>query len=954
MISPGTRLPGAPSRKTLTRSTSLLAAFSILALGAIAQTPPPRITTAIDNQKRLTLNGNVHPKARPEYDQGRVSPSLALTYVTLTLSQTAAQKTDLAQLLAAQQTPGSPDYHRWLTPEEYAQRFGASQADVDKITQWLQQQGLTVAAVARGRTWIAFNGTASQIEAAFQTELHNYLVDNEMHFANSTEPSIPAAFDSVVQGIRGLNDFRLKPRIRPQLQPRNTTGSGNHYLAPDDFATIYDVQPLYAAGINGTGQKLVVAGQTQINLSDIETFRSTYNLPANDPQIVLVPNSENPGISQSDLPEADLDLEWSGAVARNATIIYVYSSDALQSVQYAIDQNLAPVVSVSYGECEPETSTSEALAFRSWAQQGNAQGITWFAASGDDGGADCDDQQNPGLSVDLPGSVPEVTSVGGTEFSEGSGKYWSATNTANGASALSYIPETSWNDSVTDGEPSASGGGASVVFSKPPWQTGPGVPSDNARDVPDISVSASADHDGYLVYSGGTLGVYGGTSVGGPTFAGVATLLNQYLIANGVQAAAGLGNFNAHLYPLAQTASGAFHDITIGNNVVTVNCPRRSRVCDNPTVGYSAGVAYDQVTGLGTLDFYKLVTAWSGGTTAPAVTSGASITLLSNVNSLAITQVLDLIATVTEANGVTPAGVVTFAANGSVLGTATLAGSAGTATATLVLSGTQLPLGNATITATYSGASTPTTASVTVNVSSSNPSAGAAPVISALFNSASYQQAFAPGGLLSVSGSNLAPPSTSAGQSASSVPLPIAMAGVVVLINGVAAPLYYVSPGQLNVQIPYQTAPNSTAVLTVNNNGAIATQSFTVAATAPGIFMNTSQNGAVILASGAASATANQEIAFYITDAGAVSPAVATGSAPSSSTPLADLPAPANVTVTVGGVGAHIACIGIPPGLVGVVQINITVPSNVPAGTQPLIVTVGGVPSAAAKLTITN
>ena len=232
---------------------------------------------------------------------------------------------------------------------------------------------------------------------------------------------------------------------------------------------------MYAAGINGTGQKIAIAGQIEVNLSDIEQFRSKFNLPANDPQTLLVPGSRNPGSNPSsgDLAESDLDLEWSGAVARNATIIFVYSSDVMTSVQYAIDQNLAPVVSVSYGNCELETPASESAAFVQWAQQANAQGITWFAASGDDGAADCDDSQNPGLAVDLPGSVPEVTSVGGTEFVEGTGTYWSLTNNANGASALSYIPETTWNDSVEDGEPSASGGGASILFSKPSWQTGP-------------------------------------------------------------------------------------------------------------------------------------------------------------------------------------------------------------------------------------------------------------------------------------------------------------------------------------------------------------------------------------------------------------------------------------------------------------------------------------------------
>ena len=454
----------------------------ICAVSALAQTS--RITQITDNSQRTILTGHLHPKAQAVNDRGRVAPSLPMSYVTLTLAPTASQQAELDKLLAAQQTQGSTSYQQWLTPEEYARRFGVSDTDIAKITQWLQGQGLKVLSVARARNSIAVSGMAAQVEAAFQTEIHTYAVDGETHYSNASEPSVPAAFGSVVKGIRGLNDFRLKPRAKP----RNTSGRGGvHSIAPDDQATIYDISPLYTAGINGTGQKIAVAGQTEINLSDITTFRSTYNLPSNNPQTVLVAGSQNPGVQSKsgDLAESDLDLEWSGAVARNATIIFVYSTDVMTSVQYAIDQNLAPVVSVSYGSCEQETPASEVSAFQQWAQQANAQGITWFAASGDDGGADCGDSQNPGLAVDLPGSLPEVTSVGGTEFVEGAGAYWSSTNTANGASALSYIPETTWNDSAEDGTPSASGGGTSTLFSKPSWQTGAGVPGDNfARHVP--------------------------------------------------------------------------------------------------------------------------------------------------------------------------------------------------------------------------------------------------------------------------------------------------------------------------------------------------------------------------------------------------------------------------------------------------------------------------------------
>jgi len=191
-----------------------------------------------------------------------------------------------------------------------------SDDDLNKIAAWAQGQGLTVAAVARGRNWISVSGAAAQIEQAFQTELHHYLADGETHFANATEPSVPTAMAGIVRAIRGLNDFRAKPAKRiphGSLAPDYNSSRGSNYLAPNDLATIYNMAPLYAAGIDGSGQSLVIAGQTGINLSDIQQFRSYFSLPANDPQVMLVPGSPDPGINKSDLSEADLDLEWSGS-----------------------------------------------------------------------------------------------------------------------------------------------------------------------------------------------------------------------------------------------------------------------------------------------------------------------------------------------------------------------------------------------------------------------------------------------------------------------------------------------------------------------------------------------------------------------------------------------------------------------------------------------------------------
>lgn len=915
--------------------------------GLMAQ--PSRITSPIDNSRRVTLTGHIHPLARPAFDRGAVDSSLALPSITLTLKPSASQQAALAQLLAAQQDPSSPEYHHWLTPEEYADRFGASPDDIAKITNWLTQQGFQVTSVARGRNSISFSGTAGQVAHAFGAEIHRYQVNGEMHYASSTEPSIPAAFGNIVLGLRGLNDFRMKPLLKPRSavpasseQPLYTSTSGNHYIAPDDFATIYDLKPLYNAGINGSGQKLVIAGQTQVNISDIEQFRTKFNLPANDPQLMLVPDTQDPGISQSDLPEADLDLELSGAAAPNASVLFVYSNDVMTAVQYAIDQNLAPVVSVSYGSCEPETPTSDALMFQQWAQQGNAQGITWFAASGDSGGADCIYQGSDTdgeASVDTPGSVPEVTDVGGTEFNEAGGQFWSSTNNANSGSALSYIPEMVWNES-TPGNPGASGGGASVIFAKPSWQTGPGVPNNSARNVPDVALTAAADHDGFMIITGGQLEIYGGTSVAAPSFAGIATLLNQYLVTNGVQSSPGLGNMNAKLYPLAQTAPSAFHDITVGNNIVTVTCNGRARNCTPGSYGFDAGPGYDQATGLGSIDANTFFTAWRGGSVS-APRAAPSVTVTTAASSIVVSSSTTVTATVSSSNGGTPTGTVSFSYNGASLGSATLSGSGGSASASITIAGSQLALGTDSIAAQYSGDSSysPASASITINVSSTT----GAPTITSLANGASFRQGFAPGAVLTIFGSSLAPGIFSA----SAVPLPAQLGGVSVSINGATAPLYYASPSQLNVQIPYATPANATVALQITNNGQIASTTFGTQTVAPGIF--TDANGALVPAN---TASAGQTISLYLTGAGAVSPAVATGAAPPLGTAVASLPMPVQtLTVSVGGIGVQPQFVGIPVELVGVVQVNFSVPNGL-SGSQSVVVNIGGVSSPPATLTV--
>ncbi|MBZ5607811.1 MAG: Ig-like domain repeat protein [Acidobacteriia bacterium] len=912
-----------------------------------------RISGAIDNTRRAMLGGHLNPSARPEFDRGPVDPARVLARLTVVLKPSASQQADLERLLAAQQDPSSADYHRWLTPEQYADRFGASMDDIHQIAAWLASQNLKVTGVARARNWISFSGTAAQVQAAFRTELHQYDVNGEMHFANVTDPSVPVALQAVVRSVRGLHDFRMRPLSRLHASatvsesPAYTAPtSGNHFLTPDDIATIYNIREMYGAGIDGSGQKLVIAGQTQIDLSDIQQFRSRFNLPASDPQIVQVPDTKDPGVSATDLPEADLDIEWSGAVAPNAAVIYVFSDDVLESVQYAIDQNLAPVISVSYGLCETETPNSDALTFQSWAQQGNAQGITWFTASGDSGGADCitsTSSSNGGPSVDIPASIPEVTGVGGTQFAEGTGQYWSDTNNVNSGSALGYIPEMVWNESSL-GNPGAGGGGASVVFSQPSWQRGPGVPDNSARNVPDVSLSASAGHDGYMVSTRGAFRIYGGTSVSAPVFAGIATLLNHYLVSVGAQSSPGLGNMNPMLYGLAQIASGVFHDILDGDNIVTVNCGARSRNCTPGSFGFSAGPGYDQASGLGSVDAHHLALAWTSQNSSIARGTPA-MTLSSSAAAIASTGSVTFTAAVASTDGGTPSGTVKFYLNGVLLDSPTLRGARGSSGATVIASGAELPLGTNTMTALYNGdffyggASASATVSVTSSVSGP-------PAVSALANGASFRKSYAPGMVLTVFGSALAPSTWQAG----SLPLPSQLAGASAAVNGVTAPLYFVSPGQLNIQIPYEVPVDTTAELVVTNNGRTAKSTFAVTAAAPAIF--TDAKGTLVPTG---SASSDQLVTMFITGQGAVAPSIPTGAAPPASTSLNNLPAPVqSASVTVGAASAPIQFIGIPPGLVGVVQINFQVPAGLAAGPQSVVVRIGGVDSPPATLTVSK
>ncbi len=648
-------------RIPISSSAVLLAALLVsLRLPASSQVTRSRIAGPIDESRLERLPHNTHPLARPEFDQGPAPTDLPLERMLLVLTPSAERQQALAQLLTSQQAKGSPQYHKWLTPQQFGEQFGAADSDIQKITGWLQAQGFMVNRVANARNIIEFSGTAGQVSQAFHTEIHKYVVNGKEHWANSIDPQIPAALAPVVAGVSTLHNFRKSSQIaalKPQVakigatgRPEFTGSDGTHALSPADFGTIYNINPVYGSGINGSGTSIAVVARTNISLQDITDFRNSFGLINNPPQVIV--NGPDPGdLGDGDEAEAVLDTSWTGGVAPNATIKLVISQSTATtdgvdlSEQYIVDNNLADVMTESYGDCEANYTQAEGQFYSSLAQQAAAEGITYTVASGDSGAEGCDDPSSETVasgpvSVNILSSTPYDIAVGGTQFNEnGNPAYWSGANTSTFASVQSYIPEVVWNESCTIAQCGsanagiyAGGGGASILFSKPSWQTGvAGIRDDGVRDVPDLSLT-SADHDFYLLCLDGSCTLkrgqssfsgVSGTSAATPSFAAIMALVVQYTGSRQGQAAVNLYSLAANSDLAACNASAAasnciFYDISSGNNAV----PGETGY-GTSTASYQAGVGYDLATGLGSVNVNNLVFGWKGGgVTTPQIRVG--------------------------------------------------------------------------------------------------------------------------------------------------------------------------------------------------------------------------------------------------------------------------------------------------------------------------------------------
>jgi hypothetical protein len=739
--------PCFPASK-LFRAITLLAAVCStfpLAQQASAQqqtapaAPLPLITQPVNESQLTVLKGNTHPLARPQFDLGTAPATLPMQRMLLVLKRSPQQESALDQLLNDQQDKSSPNYHKWLTPDQFGQQFGPTDADLQTITAWLQSHGFQVGST-KGRTTLEFSGSASQVQAAFHTTIHKYIVNGEQHWANASDPQIPSALTPAISGVASLNNFTRKPMNLPlgtfsrdkttgrftPIKPLYTFPSGcvennnvnqgycSYGIGPYDFATIYNVLPLWNANINGTGQTIAIVGESNINPQDIADFRTLFGLPANSSAngnpLNIILNGPDPGI-QGDESEADIDVTWSGSVAPYATIDFVVSQSTETttgtdlSAVYIVENNLAAVMSESYGECELGLGTSGNQFYNTLWQQASAQGITVFISAGDAGSAGCDDFDAAapiaaqfGLQVSGYASTPYNVAVGGTDFNDftNPATYWNLTNNSTTqASAKGYIPETTWNDSCTNAifatigystsaetncnnsqlsnfvDITGGSGGASNCttpagsspsncaggYSKPSWQTGTGVPNDGKRDLPDVSLFASNGFLGsfYLIcQSDQTQGAcnvsneqflgFGGTSVSSPAFAGIMALVNQ-------QTGSRQGNANYILYKLAakETLSNCNSTNTPATtcifNDITMGTNAMPCAKGSPNCTTSAGDIYGILTG------YNAGTGYDQATGLGSVNANNLVTQWSSVTFLPSTTTLNSLTPTTLAHG---------------------------------------------------------------------------------------------------------------------------------------------------------------------------------------------------------------------------------------------------------------------------------------------------------------
>lgn len=471
---------------TLACSLGLAAGLTAMP-GAWAQTASAAkvlVTTPVAESRMVALAGNIRSEANALNDRGAVAGDTQFEHMLLQLKRPADREAALEDQIASMYRPGSPDFHHWVTAEEFGEKYGPNPKDIAAVTGWLEGHGFQVNSVARSGMVIDFSGSAEQVKSAFKTELHSLNVRGEAHVANMQNPQIPAALQGIVIGVSSLNDFRPKPAhkgitsahidgrsIVPQAvkgqggTPEFTVSSSEQYVVPDDLHTIYNFEPAFKDGVTGKGQTVVVIEDTDVySLKDWAVFRDTFGLSkykkASFSQI-HPGGCKDPGVVVPDDGEAILDAEYASAAAPNAAIVLASCRNTgttfggLLAIQSLINEPVPPsVISLSYGECEAELGSAGNATYNAAYQQAASEGVSVFVSSGDEGAASCDANQPDaelGIAVNGFGSTQYNVSVGGTDFGDtyagSNAQYWKKKDNATFGSAKSYLPEIPWNDS---------------------------------------------------------------------------------------------------------------------------------------------------------------------------------------------------------------------------------------------------------------------------------------------------------------------------------------------------------------------------------------------------------------------------------------------------------------------------------------------------------------------------
>lgn len=623
-----------------------------------------------DASGMVRLFGHVNGRARPQFDIGAAPDSLVMNGLEIVFAKTPAQERALEQLIAAQQDSKSPEYHKWLTPADYGARFGASPANVAAVTRWLEAGGFTVDALPANRSQLRFHGSKPQVEAALHTQIHLFEVDGVRHFSNVSDPAVPAEIAPAIMLIRGLDDFYPKSTVKRRAahgsaRPQITYDAGQqNFVGPGDFAVMYNLTPLYNAGVNGSGVTIAVPEQSDIDTTVVDAFWAGVGI-AVPPTVTAttIPGGTDPGqtMDQNET-EAYLDVEVAGGIAPGATILLVADTSAVNAFQYIIQQKLASVLSISFESCESSNTSGGNSFLSTLFEEAAAQGMTVVVGSGDAGVAGCEANigtqgtlATTGFAVNGLASTPYNLAVGGTDFDLTRAGDWGTSNAPGTLSnALAHIPEMVWNDTcanplfaqvlntttsafcnqaMLNGQPnpfldvSGSGGGVSSCLSVdtntnactggyavPAWQSGvAGIANLTGRAVPDVAVIANewaiCSYDDVPCDPTNQNGVdiVGGTSSSAPAVAAIIALLDQQM--GGSQ-----GLVNAQLYRLA---AAEFGTPAAPNAAAAANCSASL----GTTIGANC-VFYDVTAGSNATPC--TVASFSDTSSAPASTCNAT------------------------------------------------------------------------------------------------------------------------------------------------------------------------------------------------------------------------------------------------------------------------------------------------------------------------------------------